>query len=63
MFVGFDLKNSKRLLRDFRTFEALMDLEERAAAGKSHIQILLCQICFVFSYKSTSSMEAIVTMC
>ena len=63
MFVGIDWKNSKRLLRDFRNFEALMDLEERAAAGKSHIHILSCQILFVFSYKSTSSTDAIAIMC
>ena len=62
MFVGFDWKNSKRLLRDFRNFEALMDLEERAAAGKLQIHILLCKICFVSSYKSTNSIDATETM-
>ena len=43
MFVGFDWKNSKKLSRNFRNFEALMDLEERAATGKLQIHFLLCK--------------------
>ena len=45
MFVGFDWKNSKRLLKDFRNFEDLMVYEERAVTGK-------LQISFYFFYYS-----------